>query len=171
MLPEDGHEDEDGGDEDECECDLRYGSRREGLDVDLGAGALIAFLVPAREGCEEDKAEECEDDGDNEQVREDDGVLEGGCDPDQIQGILVHGHTLHQGGSVVGADVVTTVLVDADTKVADAHSELRIADNVCDGLGDAGVDLLSRVGGRILFIPHRNEEDARNEGRCRGASC
>lgn len=117
--------------------------------------------MPAWKCGEQDKAEECENDGDDEQVGEDNGVLERRCNPDQVQRVLVHRYPLHQRRRVVGADVVTTVLVDADAKVADAHGELCVADNVCNGCSDSGVDLLGRIGGRILFIPHGNEEDAR----------
>ena len=65
MLPEDRHQDEDGGDEDEGEGDLRDGAGGEGLDVVLGAGLFVRFFVPAGEGGEEDEADEGEDDGDD----------------------------------------------------------------------------------------------------------
>jgi hypothetical protein len=63
MLPQDGDEHEDGGDEDEGQGDLRDGPRGEGLDVDVGAGAGVALFVPAREGGEEEEGDEGEDDG------------------------------------------------------------------------------------------------------------
>jgi hypothetical protein len=153
MLPEDGDEDEDGRDEDERERYLRDGSGREGLDVDVGSGALVALLVPAREGGQQDEGEEGEDDGDDEQVGEDDGVLESRRDPHQIERVLVDVQVVDERGGVVGADVAAAVSVDADAEVADAHAELGVADNVCDGLRDTGVDLLRGVGGRVLFVP------------------
>lgn len=49
MLPQHRHEDEDGGDEDQRQSDLRDRPAGEWFDVVLRA-ALIDFLVPAREG-------------------------------------------------------------------------------------------------------------------------
>jgi hypothetical protein len=63
MLPEDGDEHEDRGDEDQGEGNLRDGSRGERLDVDVGAGAGVALFVPAGEGGEEEEGDEGEDDG------------------------------------------------------------------------------------------------------------
>jgi hypothetical protein len=63
VLPEDGDEHEDGGDEDQGQGDLRDGPRGEGLDVDVGAGVGVALLVPAGEGREEEEGDEGEDDG------------------------------------------------------------------------------------------------------------
>lgn len=114
---------------------------------------LIALLVPAGEGGEENEGEECEDDGNDEEIGEDDGVLEGCCDPHEVERVLVDVQIVDECGGVVGADVAAAVSVDADTEVSDAHSELRISDNVCDGLRDAGVDLFGRIGGCVLFIP------------------
>ena len=122
--------------------------------------------MPAREGGQENKGEECEDDGDDEQIREDDGVLESGGDPHQVERILVDVQVVDECGGVVGADVAAAVSVDADTEVSDAHAELRISDNVCDGLCDAGVDLFGRIRGCVLFIPERDEEDAGDQWRC-----
>ena len=90
MLPQHGNEDENGRDEDEGESDLRDGPRREGLDIDIRAGALIPLLVPSREGGEENECEEGEDNGDDEQVWEDDGVLERGGNPNKVERVLVH---------------------------------------------------------------------------------
>lgn len=58
MLPQDRDEREDGGDEDEGQRDLGDGARGEGLDFAVGAG-FVDFFVPAREGGEEQEAEEC----------------------------------------------------------------------------------------------------------------
>jgi hypothetical protein len=44
---------------------LRNGSRRERLDVDVGASASVALLVPTRESGEEEESDESEDDGDD----------------------------------------------------------------------------------------------------------
>jgi hypothetical protein len=65
VLPQDGDEHEDGGDEDEGEGDLADKPRGEGLDVDVGAGDFVVLVVPAGEGGEEDEREEGEDDGDD----------------------------------------------------------------------------------------------------------
>lgn len=171
MLPQDGDEDEYGGNEDKCQCDLGDGSRGERLDVNLGACLSVALLVPAWECRQQDKAEEGKNDGHNEEVGEDDGILESRCDPDQIERILVHGDALDQSCRVVGTDVVAAVLVDTYTKVAYTHAKLCIADNVCDGSSNTGIDLFGGVGGCVLFVPHGNEEDAGYERRRGGASC
>jgi hypothetical protein len=44
---------------------LRDGSRGERLDVDIGAGASVALLMPSREGGEKEESDESEDDGDD----------------------------------------------------------------------------------------------------------
>ena len=89
MLPQYRDEDEDGRDEDERKSNLRHRSRGEGLDVDIGACALVPFLVPSREGREQDEREEGQDDGDNEEVGEDDGIFERRCDPYEVERVLV----------------------------------------------------------------------------------
>lgn len=64
MLPQDRHEHEDGGDEDDGQGDLRDGPAGEGLDLALGTFAVF-LLVPAREGGKEKEADEGEDNGDD----------------------------------------------------------------------------------------------------------
>lgn len=64
MLPQHGDEHEDRGDEDEGQGHLRHGPRGEGLDVVLGA-VRVGLFVPAREGGEQDEADEGEDYGDD----------------------------------------------------------------------------------------------------------
>jgi hypothetical protein len=44
---------------------LRDGSRGEGFDIDIGAGAGVVFFVPARKSGEEEEGDEGEDDGDD----------------------------------------------------------------------------------------------------------
>lgn len=171
MLPQDGHENEDGRDEDEGERNLRYGPRGERLDVDFGARLAVLLLVPPGEGGQQDEAEESEDDGDDEEVREHNGVLERRRDPHEVERVLVYRHALHERRRVVRADIVAAVFVDADPEVADAHGELRVADDVPDGLRDARVDLLGGVGRRVLFVPHGDEEDARYQRGGGGAAC
>lgn len=65
VLPQHADEDEDGGDEDVRQGDLRHGSAGEGLDVDVGTRAGVVFFVPAGEGGEEEEGDEGEDDGDD----------------------------------------------------------------------------------------------------------
>ena len=119
--------------------------------------------MPTREGCQEHESEEGQDDSDNEEVGEDDGVLERCCYPHEVEWILVDREIVHERSCVVRADVATAVPVDADAEVSDAHTELRIANDVRDSLCDARVDLVGRVGGCVLFVPERDEEDARDE--------
>ena len=52
MLPENGDENEYGGDEDYSEGGLGDGSRGKGLDFAFGAVAVF-FFMPTREGSEE----------------------------------------------------------------------------------------------------------------------
>jgi hypothetical protein len=119
--------------------------------------------VPAREGCQEHEGEEGEDNSHDKEVREDNGVLECRCDPHEVEGILVDVQVVHERSGVVGADVATTVPVDANTEVADADTKLGVADDVRDSLSDTGIDLFRSVGGSVLFVPQRDEEDAWDE--------
>merc|ERR1719282_780169 len=159
VLPEHADEHEDGGDEDVRQGDLGDGAAGEGLDVDVGAGAGIVFFVPTGEGGEEEKSDEGEDDGDDEQIREDDLVLERLGDPDQVQRILVNADLLREQSGVVGAEEATAVRVDADAEVADADFEHRLSDNVGDGGCDAGVDLCRVVCGGVVIVVEGYEED------------
>lgn len=65
MLPQDAHQHEYRRDENQCERHLRHGSRGEGFDVNVGAGASVVFFVPAGESGEEEEGEEGEDEGDD----------------------------------------------------------------------------------------------------------
>lgn len=64
MLPEYRDENEDGGDEDDGEGDLRDGAGRERLDFAVGALGVL-LLVPAGERGEEQETDKGEDDGDD----------------------------------------------------------------------------------------------------------
>ena len=119
--------------------------------------------MPSGEGGKQDECEEGEDDGDNEQVRENNGILEGSSNPDEVQRVLVNGHVVDERCGIVGADEATAVSVDADAEVADAHTKLCVADNVGNCGCDTGVDLFRCVGGCELFVPHGDEEDAGDE--------
>ena len=132
---------------------MRYGSRWEGLDVDIRACALIPLLVPSREGGKQDEGEEGENDGDDEKVGEDDGVLESCCDPDEVERVLIDRQVVDERGRIVGADVATAIAIDADTEVSNTHAKLGVTDNVGDGLSDARVDLFSGVSGCVLLVP------------------
>lgn len=88
VLPEDGYEDEDRGDEDDGQGDLRHGTAGERLDLALGTLAVL-LLVPTGKSSEQQEADEGEDDSDNEQVGEDDHVLELAGQPDEVQRVLV----------------------------------------------------------------------------------
>lgn len=48
---------------------MRHGSRGEGFDVNVGAGASVVFFVPAGESGEEEEGEEGEDEGDDAVVK------------------------------------------------------------------------------------------------------
>lgn len=64
VLPQHRHQHEHRRHEDQRQRHLRHGPRREGLDV-VGGPFFVRFFVPAREGGEEDEADEGEDDGDD----------------------------------------------------------------------------------------------------------
>jgi hypothetical protein len=64
VLPQDGDEDENGGDEDNSQCDLRHRSTGERLDFAYRALA-IGLLMPAGESGKEQETDEGKDDGDN----------------------------------------------------------------------------------------------------------
>ena len=64
VLPQHRDQHEDGGDEDDGQRHLRHGPAREGFHLAVGALAVL-LLVPAREGGQEEEADEGEDDGDD----------------------------------------------------------------------------------------------------------
>lgn len=122
VLPQDRDEHEDRGDEDDGQGDLGDGPAGERLHLALGTFAVL-FLVPAREGGEEEEADEGEDDGDDavwevsilgklggklggkrnpHQVREHHHILKLARQPNQVQGVLVDRDLLSQGRRVVG---------------------------------------------------------------------
>lgn len=98
--------------------------------------------MPSGESGEEDEGEEGKNDGDDEQIGEDDGILEGSGYPDKVEGVLVDRHVVDKSSGVVGANETTAITVDADAKVADTNTELGVADNVCNGSRDTRVDLV-----------------------------
>lgn len=60
--------------------------------------------MPARESSKEDEGEKGENNGDDEEVREDDGVFEGTCDPDDVERVLIDRHAVRKRRCVVRAD-------------------------------------------------------------------
>lgn len=98
--------------------------------------------MPSWEGGKKDEGEEGEDDGDNQEVGEHNGILEGSGNPHKIEGVLIHRQIVDERSCIVGADVAAAVSVDADAEVANADAELGVADNVRNGLCNARVDLL-----------------------------
>ena len=64
VLPQHRHQHEDGRDEDDGQRHLRHGPRGERLHLAVGALAVL-LLVPAREGGEQQEADEGEDDCDD----------------------------------------------------------------------------------------------------------
>lgn len=141
------------------------------------------LFVPAWEGGEEEEDDEGEDYGHDaanmrvsirvfglsagqhlHQVWEDDQVLERRANPDQIQWVLVDAHLFREQCCVVRAQVITAaVRVDADAEVAHPHRELSVADDVCNGGGDTGVDLRGGVCGCVGLVVEGYEEDAGDE--------
>lgn len=60
VLPQDRDQHEDGGDEDDGQGHLRHGPAGEGLHLAVGPLAVL-LLVPAREGGQQEEADEGED--------------------------------------------------------------------------------------------------------------
>lgn len=83
---------------------------------------------------------------------------------------MIDAYLLRQQRRIVRAEKASAVRVDADAEVADADFELRGADEVGDGCGDAGVDLRRVVGGRVVFVEEGDDEDAGDEGGGGGAA-
>ena len=65
MLPEDRDENEDRGDENDGERNLRYGSRGERFDFSLASSRCIFFFVPAWECSEQEEADKRKNDSDD----------------------------------------------------------------------------------------------------------
>lgn len=158
MLPQDRHQDKDTGNEDDGECNLRDGSA--GKRLDLAHTVLrILLLVPSGEGGQKQEADEGEDDGDNDQVRKHDHVLELRCQPNQVERILVHGNLVGEGSRIVGAEPRSTVRVDANTKVAYTCLKMGRANNVANGLVAIVVDLCSVGRRRVVRVVQREQEN------------
>ena len=68
MLPQDGNEYKDRGDEDERKGDLGNWARREWFHFSVGAVVVVLF-VPTRKRSEEEEADECKNNGDNSEYR------------------------------------------------------------------------------------------------------
>lgn len=100
---------------------------------------------------------------DLQEVGEHNVVFECLGDPDQVQRVSVNGDLLGEQRGVVGAEKAAAIRIDADTEVAHAHFQHRLADDVGDRSCDAGVDLRGVVGRRVVLVVERYEEDARDE--------
>jgi len=136
MLPEDGDENEDGGDEDDCESGLGDGSRGEWLDFAFRAFAVF-FFMPAGECSEEEETDKGEYYGNDagerlvsaclveigrlgkyvHEIRENDHVLELARKPNQIQWILIDCHFIRQSRRIVTAKPVSTIRIYAYAKI------------------------------------------------------
>lgn len=158
---------------------MRDGSRGERLDVDVGAGAGVALLVPAGESGEQEEGDEGEDDGNDaergvslvllgvlvsrqgnlQKVGEDDGILECCCHPDQVERVLVDVDALRESGGIVRAQE-SSVCVCAETKVSHADFERCLSDNVGNGGCDTGVYLCRVVVWRVIIVVEVDEEYA-----------
>jgi hypothetical protein len=114
---------------------------------------LLARCIEAAE------AEKCV-----QKVREDDGVLERCCHPDQVQRILVDVDALRKSCGVVRAQE-SSVCVCAESKVANTDFERCLSDNVGNSCGDTWIDLGGVVVGRVIIVVEVDEEDAGNERR------
>lgn len=100
-----------------------------------------------------------------QQIGEDNAILEGAGNPDQVQRILIDVDLLGESGGIVGAQEVTAVGIDADAEVADAHLEDSATDDVGDSSSDTRVDLRRVVGGSVRLVVHADQEDTGDQRR------
>lgn len=136
MLPQDGNEYKDRGDEDERQGDLGDWARGKWFHFPVGA-VIVVLFVPTRKSSKEEEADESKDNGDNSEYRrqqslyekdvggkhlhqvwKNDTVLESICYPYQVEWILVHGHLGRQTRCIVTAQKGSTIRVDAYAEVA-----------------------------------------------------
>jgi hypothetical protein len=131
-------------------------SRRKVTKARIMATMLQRLLV----GClENELRREC-----LQEVGEYDGVLEGRCDPDQVQWILVDVDALRKSGGIVRAEE-STVCVCAKSEVSNADFQSCLSDDVCNRRCNTRVDLCRVVIGRVIIVVEIDEEDAWNERR------
>ena len=64
------------------------------------------------------------------EVGKDDAVFECGCNPDQIQWVLIDPDQVSQRGCVLIAEERAVVWLDADAEISDSYFEARGSDNV-----------------------------------------
>jgi hypothetical protein len=94
-----------------------------------------------------------------QKVREDNGILECCCHPDQVEWVLVDVDALGESGGVVRAQE-SAVCVCAETKVSDADFERRLADDVGNCRCDTRVYLCRVVVWRVFIVVEVDQEDA-----------
>jgi len=159
MLPQYRYKYKDRRDEDECQRNLRDGSRWERLDVDVGAGSCVVLLVPAGEGREEEECDKGKDKCDDDQVGEHYAVLEGVGHPDQVERIRIERYLFCEQSGVVGAQKAAIIWLNAKSKVSNPYFERCTADDVGDCCCNARVDLRWVVRGCVCFVVEGYEED------------
>lgn len=96
------------------------------------------------------------------EVGEDDAVFEGGCDPDQIQRVLIDPDQVGQRGCVLIAEEGAVVGLDADAEISDADFEACGSHNVGDCRCHAWLDLCWVEDGCVFLVVERYQEDIGN---------
>jgi hypothetical protein len=86
-----------------------------------------------------------------QEVGEHDGVLEGRCDPDQVQWILIDVDALRKSGRIVRAKE-STVCVCAESEVSNANFQRCLSNNVGNRCCHARIDLCRIVVGSIIIV-------------------
>ena len=99
-----------------------------------------------------------------QEVGEHDGVLEGGCHPDQIQWILVDVDALRKSGGIVRAEE-SAVCVCAQSEVSNTNFQCCLSNDVGDSRCNTRIDLRRVVIGRVIIVVEVDEEDAGDERR------
>ena len=105
-----------------------------------------------------------------QEVGEYNSVLEGRCNPNQVQWILVDVDALRKSGGIVRAKE-STVCVCAQSEVSNTNFQCRLSNNVGDSGCHTRIDLCRVVVGCVIIVVEVDEEDTGNERRGRGATC
>lgn len=115
--------------------------------------------VPTGECCEEDKGQEGEDDGDDEEVWEDNGVLKSTGHPYQVERVLINADQICKGGRILVAHPCAAIGLDTYAKVSNSYSEIGLIHNVGDGSRNPWVDLDCTENRRVLLVVQGDEID------------
>lgn len=115
--------------------------------------------MPSREGCEEDEGQECEDDGNDKEVGEDDGVFERAGHPNQVKRVLIDADQICKRGRILVTHPCSAICFDTDAEVSNSYSKVGVVYYVGNGGRHARVDLHRAENRRILLVVQGDEID------------